>query len=159
MLKHIVEKIKKPRLIKEIYISSEQVYSRKLDDLIFPAMKEMSEKIYTHIPILDDKNIVIGVFSENTIFSYLLDQEIIEISDKMIFKNLDKYLDVDKHLSEVFKFVKRNTTIVEAKKIFENELKENKKIGMVFVTERGKKNEPILGIFTPWDLAGEIVDN
>lgn len=59
-------------------------------------------------------------------------------------------------IRKIFKFVKRNTTIVEAKKIFANELKENKKIGMVFVTERGKKDEPILGIFTPWDLAGRI---
>ena len=67
--------------------------------------------------------------------------------------------DVEKHLSEVFKFVKRNTTILEAKKIFENELNENKKIGMVFITERGKKDEPILGIFTPWDLAGKLEEN
>lgn len=156
ILRNIIERIKNPELVKEISIPLNKIYSKKLDDFISPAMKEMSEKIYTHIPILDDNNVVIGVFSENTIFSYLLDEKIIEISEKMTFKNLEKYLDVDKHLSEIFKFVKRNTTIIEAKKIFENELNENKKIGMVFITERGKKDEPILGIFTPWDLAGRI---
>lgn len=159
ILKNIIDRIKRPKLVKEISIPLNEVYSKKLDDLIYPAMKEMSEKIYTHIPILNDNNVVIGVFSENTIFSYLLDEKIIEVSEKMTFKNLEKYLDVEKHLSEVFKFVKRNTTILEAKKIFENELNENKKIGMVFITERGKKDEPILGIFTPWDLAGKLEEN
>lgn len=158
-LKIIINKIKNPKLVTNICVSLNNIYSKKLEDLILPSMKEMSEKIYTHLPILNNENKVIGVFSENTIFSYLLDEEIIEISKITKFSELQKYLDVNKHLSEIFKFVKRTTTIKEAKKIFEEELKENKKIGMVFITENGRKEESVLGIFTPWDLAGEIEEN
>lgn len=122
-------------------------------------MKEMSEKIYTHVPILNSQNSVIGVFSENTIFSYLLDEEIIEIPRDMKFKDLSKYLDTDKHLSEVFKFIKLSSEISKVKDIFGNELKENKRIGMIFITQNGKKEEPLLGILTPWDLAGEQAEN
>ena len=158
-LKIIINKINNPKLVMNICIPLKNIYSKKLDDLIFPSMKEMGKKVYTHLPILDNENKLIGVFSENTIFSYLLDQEIIMISKTMKFFELQKYLDIDNHLSEIFRFVKRTTTIKEAKKIFEAELKENKKIGMVFITENGKKEESILGIFTPWDLAGEIEEN
>lgn len=159
ILKNLINKIKRPRLVKEIYLPLKKVYSRKLDDLIFPTMKEMSEKIYTHVPILNSQNSVIGVFSENTIFSYLLDEEIIEIPRDMKFKDLSKYLDTDKHLSEVFKFIKLSSEISKVKDIFGNELKENKRIGMIFITQNGKKEEPLLGILTPWDLAGEQAEN
>lgn len=154
-LEEIIWDIRDPKLEK-ISISFENIFWKKLDDLVFPSMKTMSEKVYTHIPILNEKKVVIGVFSENTIFSYLLDQEIIEIPKNMTFRDLEKYLDVENHLSEIFKFVKFDTKVSRIRKIFEEELKENKKIGMVFITENGKQDEPLLKIVTPWDLVGDV---
>lgn len=154
-LKEIIWDIRDPKLEK-ISISFENIFWRKLDDFIFPSMKIMSEKVYTHIPILNEKKAVIGIFSENTIFSYLLDQEIIEIPKTMTFRDLEKYLDVENHLSEIFKFIKVDTKISRIRKIFEEELEENKKIGMVFITKNGKQEEPLLKIITPWDLIGNI---
>lgn len=125
-----------------------------MEDLIFPTMKDMTKFKYTHIPILDENKNVIGVFSENTIFSYLLEEEIVEVNNGMRFEDLDKTISLKKHSSEIFKFVKKTTTLREAKNIFKEELEENERIGMVFVTENSKKEEKILGIFTSWDLAG-----
>ncbi len=153
-LKKIIENIEHPKMVTDFFIPINCVSYKKMSDLIFPVMKEMSEKVYTHIPILDDEKKLLGVFSENTIFSYLLDEEIIEISKEMTFEELKSYLDINNHISEIFKFTKRNTNIFELKKIFEQELNERNRIGMVFITQNGTPNEPILGIITPWDIAG-----
>ena len=47
-------------------------------------------------------------------------------------------------------------TIFNLKEIFEKAVKEGRRIGLAFVTQTGKKDEKMLGIVSPWDIAGDI---
>ena len=38
--------------------------------------------------------------------------------------------------------------------MFQNGLKDQKRISVVFITETGKSSEKILGLVTAWDIAG-----
>lgn len=153
LLTETLDKVKHPPKAKDIMIPMQKILWKTENDLILPVLKDMIEHTYTHIPILEN-GVVVGVFSESTILSYLVDEEIIEINDSIRFSDLEKYLKVEKHKSESFRFVSIDTLKAKLDEIFANALEHGDRIGMVFVTHSGKKTEKILGLITAWDLAG-----
>ncbi|MCL2245946.1 MAG: CBS domain-containing protein [Lentimicrobiaceae bacterium] len=155
-LEETINKLENPKKISDIWIRKEKIRTASLDDKVLPIMNEMREKIYTHIPILENE-LLIGVFSENTLFQYLSDNEIISIEEEMQMSEFGEYLSFDKYINESFLFVKRDTTVYEVKQIFESYFAHKKRIGMIFSTHNGKVNERLLGIITPWDILGADV--
>lgn len=135
-----------------IMIKSRYVFSCGIDDNILPAMRTMSEKCYTHIPILEN-GVLKGVFSENTLLSYIIDDEIVEINKDAKFRDLEKYLPINAHRGETFKFIPDTMTVTELAEIFRDAMQKQERIGMVFVTKSGKASEKIKGIITAWDLS------
>lgn len=152
LLRRTIHKINNPPIAKDIEIPISSVFFRSMTDFVRPAMVEMQRKVFTHIPILEDGRVV-GVFSENTVFSYLIDEEIIGIDENMTFSDLKAYLPLDKHRSETFRFVKQNTTVEQVSIIFEQALKKQDRIGLMFTTRTGNADDPLLGIITAWDVA------
>ena len=155
LLKDVIEKVKNPIRARDIAILISKVFYRSLDDYVKPALIEMRNKVFTHVPILDQSNKVIGVFSESTLLSYLVDDEIVGIDDNTRFIDFKKYLPIDKHLAESFLFVKQSLPLEDVRIKFENALKGKKRLGLLLVTNNGKENEPLQGIISAWDVAGK----
>lgn len=153
LLDETIHKIQNPVRARQIAIPRGSVLCKSLDDFVLPTMREMDEKVYTHVPILQN-DVVCGVFSENTVLSYLVDEEIVCIDKTMRFSDLTNYLPLDKHRAESFRFASINAPIGEISELFERALKDTDRIGMVFLTSNGKPNEKLLGILTAWDIAG-----
>ena len=150
LLEELIEDISKTA--DSIMIKSKYVLSCRIDDNIMPAMRTMSEKCYTHIPILEN-GVLKGVFSENTLLSYIIDDNIIEIDDNTKFSDLEKYLSITAHRGESFRFISENTSVTKLAEIFRVAMQKQERVGMVFVTKTGKSNEKIKGIITAWDLS------
>ena len=111
----------------------------------------MKNKGFSHIPVLNDKNAVVGVFSPNALFNYFTehtDQDISHLSTK----DIEPYLSLDKSFSEKYCFVAANLGEEEVADTFVNNYLNNKKIAMVFVTQSGKQNEPLIGVIVLKDL-------
>ena len=153
LLNNTIDKIENPKRARHICININDVFYQSIDDYVLPGMKVMQEKSYTHIPIIDN-GIVISVFSDNTIMSYLLKDEIVGIDELTTFRDFEEFLPLDNHASEIFKFVKIDALVSDISNIFEEELKMQKRIGMMFVTQDGKAQQKLMGIITPWDIAG-----
>lgn len=153
LLKSTIHKVKNPPKAKDIAIPITSVLYKTMNDFVKPTMIEMQKKVYTHVPILRN-GVVVGVFSENTVFSYLIDEEIVGIEDQMRFQDLRDYLPADKHSSESFRFVRQDMLVENINVLFEKALEKQDRIGLVFITKTGKANEPLLGIITAWDVAG-----
>lgn len=153
LLDGVLKKIQNPVRAKQIAIPKDKVLCKTLNDFVLPTMREMNEKVYTHIPIMN-KGAVCGVFSENTLLSYLVDEELVCIDQNTVFHDLRPYLPLELHKSESFRFVASNTPLNEIQALFENALEDVDRIGMVFVTANGKPHEKMLGIITAWDIAG-----
>ena len=130
----------------------QSVLSAGMEDYVRPVLCEMAEKSYTHVPILED-GVVRGVFSENTLLSYLYGEEIVCIDDKTTFLPLAALLPMDAHASESFRFVPRTMTLAEVAELFTAAMRRADRIGMVFITHSGKPSEKVLGIITAWDVA------
>ena len=156
LLCQLVDRINKIPMCKDHCIPVKSVYTCSFDDYVVPAMNAMKEHNYTHVPLLDN-GVVLGVFSENTLFSYVLDNEIVSVDRETRFQDLSTYLPINKHQTEVFRFLPWNAQTFSAKKLFEDALKRFERIGMVFLTQNGKETEKLMGIITPWDILGNQI--
>lgn len=153
LISKLIERVKNPPRGKDYAVTFDKVFSGALSDKVQSAMKTMKQYNYTHIPIMEQGKII-GVFSENTLFSYILDNEIVSIDKDTQFKDLEKYLALKSHETETFYFMPWEVSINNVKKLFEDALARMERIGMIFLTKNGSETEKPLGILTSWDILG-----
>ena len=140
-----------PPKVFSVTVNRSKIYSALLKDKAIDVMNIMHKKVYTHVPVLEN-GILVGVFSENVILSYLTKKEIALIDKDTLIKDFEEFLPIGKHLSEIFKFVSRDELLIDVQEMFQNSLKENKRLAVIYITENGKVDENILGMVTPWDM-------
>lgn len=150
-LQRIYDSIRKPPTAYDI--ASEPVFSCGTEDHIVDVVKKMTEEVYTHVPVKENDKFV-GVFSESTLARWLgkfaeRDSFILEATK---IGQLKEYFDKQDSAFCCYKFVSRNTDAFSIQDDFLSFVKEVKRLGAVFVTQNGKKEEPIIGIITSWDL-------
>lgn len=151
--REIVDEVKHPfKVDKKATIN---IFSATLDDNVETVMKEMNEKSYTHIPIYDkEEKHLVGIFSENTIFQYLLKEGIIQIDNKTKFSDIENCISLD-NTKEIVKFVAKDKLYDDVVNDFIKEFKEGNKLSCVMVTHSGKPTEKVIGILTSWDIIGK----
>jgi len=153
MLSNMLELLKNPPKAMEVAVSREKILMANLNDLVLPIMQKMKYNNFSHVPIMKN-DLVIGVFSESTIFDYLADHEIIEIPKDAAFKDYLSYIGLSNHRNEEFMFVPRSILVGEIETLFQSK-RHLKRLELVFITETGKKTEKILAMISPWDLMGQ----
>lgn len=147
-----LEKVTNPPLaIDNMSIPNKKIYKTYLNSNVFEVINIMKKNMYSHVPVVED-NKLIGVFSENVIFSYIADKNVITLDENTKISHFDNYIPINRHTSEKFIFTHKNTTVVEIDDMFQDEYKDNKRLGAIFITENGKEYEKILGLITPWDI-------
>lgn len=154
MYEDIKNKIISPQKALAIAIKREQIFTITLKDNVIKVMGTMNEKTYTHVPVIEDES-MIGIFSENTILSYLVNNKDSIITNDLLIEEFRDFIPLEKHSSENFEFVGRSAFLSEVEEIFKRSLKKRKRVGVVFITETGKQSEKLLGMITAWDIAGK----
>ncbi|WP_461207592.1 CBS domain-containing protein [Clostridium sp. DL1XJH146] len=150
----ISTRVKNPPLaINCIAIKANKIFTITLDNTALEVMKIMNSNTYTHVPVVMNGRIV-GVFSENTIFSYMVNKEDVLIEKEATIKEFEEFIPINKHESEKFIFVSKNILVTEVEELFQKELNNKKRLSVIFITETGKPTEKLLGLITAWDVAG-----
>ena len=111
---------------------------------------KMLNKGFSHVPILDGRRRVVGIFSESTMLE-AWSAGVCCIRDATM-KYIKEFLPINKHKTDVFRFVPRNTTIAKLRQLHNVAIKNNERIGLVLVTESGRESDPLLGILNIWDI-------
>ena len=137
-LKEIISLLENPPLVTSRYIT--EMFVVDLEEKLKNLIKTMNEKKISHVPVLDKDKKLIGVFSKNTIFSKLSEDEIIEIGKEHKVKDHEKYIKLENHSSEYFNFIKRNEESASAQNLYNKSIKKDKKLVMLFVIENSKKS-------------------
>ena len=152
-LDRLIAYIDKPPKAYDKCIKITNVFHASWDDKIYPIMQEMKKNSYTHVPILNN-GVVEGVFSENTLFGALIEEELIYDKISTTFSNdlIKKHTLINNHVSETFVFVKKDLLLEDAKDLFNKSFGRNERLSVLFITENGKETEKLLGILTPWDI-------
>ncbi len=151
-LRETIDKITNPIRAHHVMVARKQVEAKTANDLVRPTLAAMLEKKFSHVPILKDDRVV-GAFSESILLRCLVESKTFSVDDSMRFSDLERYLPLENHVSEVFRFVGRNAYAADVADMFDRADRSEDRIGMVFVTENGKASERLLGIITAWDIA------
>lgn len=150
-LDKLIEQVKSRTKCRTIAIGISNVFWQDINGNVKAAMKTMQQKLFTHVPILQD-GIVTGVLDENSIFNYLAKEEIIDIDDHLTFQDIRPFLSLDNREMEQFIFIEKNCYVDELEEKIEQAFLKNKRIGLAFITENGKPTQKLQGIITPWDI-------
>lgn len=148
------EKIFNPPRAFSIAVAAKNIYATTFDACALEVMKVMEHKIYSYVPVLNDKKRIAGIFSENVVFSYLTENEACIIDGSTKISEFGKYIPIEKHSSEYFEFVPKNALLADIKDKFEIGLNQRKRLGVVYITDNGRFNGLLLGMITAWDMAG-----
>ena len=105
---------------KDICIKFKDIEWRSPSDSVKASIKTMREKVYTHIPIIDN-GVLIGVFDENSLFNYVAENEIVDVDDKLTFNDIMQYLSVKDREMEEFLFVKATMYVEDLEKVLNGE--------------------------------------
>ncbi len=136
-----------------VAVKGSVIYSTTLDANAIEIMQVMNDKLYTHIPIMEDGKLV-GIFSENVVLHYLVKNRDSLITSDTKIKEFADFIPISKNRTEVFLFLPRDTLLTDVNTIFNAGLRDGKRIAVVYITETGNQKEKILGMITPWDLPG-----
>ncbi len=142
-----------PIALNTIAVPSRDIFTTTMDARALRVMKNMDENAFTFVPVVQGRK-MLGIFSESTVFSYLVKNQIFAIDENVLIKEFSRFIPIDAHENEYFEFVPKNTLVIDIETLFQRGLKNNKRISVIFITERGKQEEEILGLITPWDLVG-----
>lgn len=150
-LENIIKQIKNPP--SAYSMSTKNITSANVDDNVHNIMNLMNEKNNTHIPIYE-KNKLIGIFSENSIFNYLLKEESIKITSKTTFKDILDYISID-NCNETIKFVSKKEKYNDVTNDFIKKYKNGEKLSCILITQNGIIGEQVEGLITSWDIIGK----
>lgn len=133
-------------------IATKNIKYLKMDSSLEEAIGIMKEFSLSHIPLLNDKGLVEGVFSRTTLFDYIDMNKGISLSS-IEMKDFLPFIDLENHSNERFIFVKRNESVDKVFPLLFKNKEHEKNIGLLLVTENGKENEKLLGVITLTDIA------
>jgi predicted transcriptional regulator len=150
----LVQDILKPPSVMSKAVPVAKIFSVDYGNSLFEVIRHMNEKVYTHAPLLDS-GCVVGVFSENTIFSYLGYHGEAILDSTLTIESVREFLPIESHISECFQFVSPLVPFRDVTRVFREMLQSRRRLGAVFITENGAPSERLLGMLTPWDIAGE----
>lgn len=152
-LKECIEFIKKPPLAITYATMPENILKVNLSANVLSTMAKMNKQGFSNVPVLDS-NLFMGVFSTSTVFEYILKNPENPINFKTTIRDIYRNIDIKNH-SGNYVFVPINSSLLEARKIFERVEGKNRRVSVIFITKNGKSDERILGLLTPWDLMGD----
>ncbi len=152
----ILDSIKNPPKALSIAIQADNIFKANINDNALNIMRIMNTKCFTHVPVFENEEFI-GVFSENTVFSYLSKNEGVILDSNSYISEFKDHIPIDKHDSEYFQFISKNKCIYEVDQLFRVYLSKAKRLAVVLITENGKPSEKLLGMITAWDVAGRMM--
>lgn len=151
LLQNCITSITNPPKAIDYAIPIDRIYTVTPNEKLSEVVKVMNSFTYTHIPVMDNGKLV-GIFSENTVFTYMCHENSVNINKDTTINQFKKYLPLDNHLTEYFAFLPKTAYLHEVHELFKYTSGRRKMLTVVYITNSGKRDEPLLGMITPWDL-------
>lgn len=153
-LLQIIEYVKLPKSALSIATPVEKLMSAQPQERALPLMRAMSERGYSHVPVLQGAHLQ-GVFSVSTLFQFMLRRPRFVLDESTRVSAFSAILPVREHPGERFLFVHPETSCFDLKREFERPAERNRRLSAIFVMENGQSTGKLLGMITPWDMLGK----
>jgi len=148
-MQHIYSAFTNPPQAMEI--ATQPVYTCTTKTPIVEIIKQMNSNFYTSIPVYHQDQFI-GVFSDNSLTRWLAHiSKPLNLKDILVSQAQD-YIEKADNKFNNYKFMDIKTDVFTVRQAFISFTKEKMRLGAIFLTQTGHKNEKIKGIITPWDL-------
>lgn len=142
----------KPPTAKSVGVSLNEVKGAQVTDKLGDLADAMRRDGFSHLPVLDDHNVVIGVFNEAAVFDHLWSDSETIVGRNMIVSDILHHCRLDAGHTETFTFVNPRIPLDDLVDIFAAVESPTTRVGAAFVTASGKDIEPLQRLITPWDV-------
>ena len=144
--------LKRPPTASSVAVPRKKIKTAGLADRLGDLADEMKQAGYSHLPILDESEAVIGVFNEAAVFDHLWAETETIVGRQMQISDIFPHCRLDAVRTESFRFVKPGTPIDDLVEMFLALESPASRVGAAFVRTSGRKSQPLLGMLTPWDV-------
>ncbi|MDR2506124.1 MAG: hypothetical protein LBD16_08495 [Oscillospiraceae bacterium] len=152
-LSRVLDYINSPPLALTFATTASEILYARINDQALPLMRAMRKRGFSHVPIMDGER-VNGVFSSQSLMSFISDNPSVVIDANTRLLTFEQYLPIDSHLPEQYRFMAEGATLADVKQAFEDKRERNSRLAAMFITRTGGASEPLLGMITPWDVLG-----
>lgn len=149
-LRKLVVNIEQPKTAWDI--ATTELIKVSLEDSLSQVVGQMAEMHITSLPIVEDKKVV-GFVSESTIVKIV--DNAFEHGGALIDEAKIKDVAYDKpygDASDIYSYVTRKVTVYEIEDMFNDAIKQGKRLLAILVSDKGDASATPLGIITAWDL-------
>lgn len=154
-LERTIDSLKNRKKCSEIMVPLDRLFYKKCSDSVKGTLGKMTKIPTGHVPVVDERGKVFGVFTAVSFLHIIADKKGEPLGQNYSFEDAKKYISLNYHSSEVYRFVKNSLYVDELKNIFEQTYSGGKRLSMVFVTTNGKDDGKLLGTISPWDVLGK----
>lgn len=144
--------VMRPPTVDQIMIRRAEMFCADRSASVPSVIRQMKRERYSYVPVLESDRLI-GVFSQETLFSRISQDEGFILDESQTIADFDDLLPLTQHDSEGFAFIGRNTSIREAEAAFAETDLTGKRLEILFITEQGRADQKLLGMTTIWDLA------
>lgn len=148
VLREAVQQAEHPKLAIDFGVKAEQMYKTTLSSSLLRVIGVMKERGFTHVPVIEN-NKLYGVVSSYTVFEFATEQDLQILTETTKVSAMKAYLPVAKHKNEYYLFMSRKATFNDAYEAFDNRDSKGRRLAVIFITEEGRADEPILAMLTP----------
>lgn len=135
-------------------------YAKKGEDIVFvtpdtemkEVFKRMSEFHYSYLPLLSSDGRVCGIISSDSVLDLIHKERGRETFSERKVADFSEYFSLEANDQAFFIFIDKNLYFYQLTELLKRYYHDERKLGILFVTEHGRKEEPLIGILTPWDI-------
>ena len=150
-LDELISYLRNPVRARDVMTPTEKLILGKEEDSISLLIKKMIEEGISNVPVVNDENIVIGIFNSDVLLYLYLNNVHLDKNSKI--KDIKDYIALESQLNLRFIFVTKEYEIDVLNDYFSMSKEVYKKrLPAIFVSENGKQNSPLLGVISPIDL-------
>ena len=150
----LLDHLKKPVRSGSLGVPRNHIRTATLSDRLGELADEMKAGSFSHIPIVSEDDVIVGVFNEAAIFDYLWSESEAIIGRNMCVDDILPHCRLDANHTETFRFVGPLVPVEDLVDMFLALESPMTRIGAIFVTASGKNTEKLQRLITPWDVLG-----
>lgn len=150
-LKELITYLRNPLRAKDVMTPLKSITYGKEEDLVADLIKKGVDEGVSNLPILNDKNEVIGILNSDVLLLLFLNN--VHLDRKTKVKEIKEYISLQSQINLRFMFVTTDYEIDVLNDYFAYSKEQYKKrLPIIFVSVNGKANSSLLGIISPIDL-------
>ncbi|MBQ8082868.1 MAG: CBS domain-containing protein [Clostridia bacterium] len=149
-LREIIGLVQHPETVGDI--CTRDLMTAGLSTPVKEVIDRMLDSSFSHIPVLDEQGKLLGIFSENTIFTRVAKEGLGALTESDCVRDFKPYLDIRDHVRDSFAFIAEGVATEQAVEQFKHRDKQGRRLAMLVVTRHGDPSEKVLGVLTPYDV-------